>query len=127
MKDNYFQEVLLPLHIKLQGLYREKCGNWQVGDDYFCASCYYKGTYHPLDHQNCPEDLSCKNVTRLPRTIDDSSTEAQRRSLWRMVDWERQATRAIVLHWLINPQNMKLEVPTESILKALIAQEGIKP
>jgi hypothetical protein len=26
MKDNHFQEVLLPLHIKLQGLYKRMMG-----------------------------------------------------------------------------------------------------
>jgi hypothetical protein len=71
-------------------------------------------------------------LIRIPRTIDDSSPEAQKRSLWGMVDWRRfnmhlseSGEVCINTRLLANPLPIIwAATPTEAILKALCAQEG---
>ena len=80
---------LLDLYVKLQPEFREVYGfDWMTGDDYWCPRCYSKDTYHGNDELCCPSDINCQDgVIWIPRTIDYSSGEARRRSLWGMVDW----------------------------------------
>ena len=129
MNAKHFQEVLLPLHIKLQGLYREKCGDWVIGDSwkYPATGDVYIYSGWTGDPPEC--------AIMLPRTIDDSSPEAQKRSLWGMVDWTiLQPTHAGPLYWgLLDLRTagkliptVHKGLPTEAILKALCTQEGIE-
>ena len=127
MNTNYFQKVLLPLHIKLQGLYREKCGDWQVGDGVVIPPVPH---IQYLVRSEIENDYSLWNqrhkhsAIRIPRTIDDSSEEARRRSLVGMLNQKGK-------EWIIARFNMEY-LPfnnrfTEAILRALLAQEGIEP
>jgi hypothetical protein len=76
----------------------------------------------------------------LPRTIDDSSEEAQKRSLWVMVNWKMfecispQAPGGYIkiYQWnkevgLFSDKVCSWCSPTEAILKALCSQEGVTP
>jgi hypothetical protein len=140
MKDNYFQEVLLPLHIKLQGLYEKVCGrltsdNWK--DKIYCMKCEEEREYADC-RADCPSMCKCESRIRLPKTIDDSSPEAQKRSLIEML--ERGTTVTKLLHGAFTwgrsiciveksgeePQRFDGATPTEAILRALCYQEGVE-
>ncbi len=113
MNDNYFQDTLLPLHIKLQELYREKCGDWQEHDRYWCPDSemvkYQKST---------PTDST--RYTRLPGLEE----------LWEMCSG---ITNRLVCYgscWGFfypgdSTEAFVGETPTEVILKALCSQENI--
>jgi hypothetical protein len=143
MNDNHFIETLFPLHIKLQGLYKRVCGDWQVGDKCFDTEREQNGLVVAVD----PETVDYANddgnvwwakmsyLLRIPRTIDDSSTEAHKRSLWGMVDWDRFGIehslcygadpQLTVIHDAENDEGMikVTDSPTHAILKALVSQE----
>lgn len=138
MNANYFTETLLPMHIKLQGLYKRGCGDWWLkGDEYF-DSKYNQGGVIGIGDLTVLNNMSiAKEVydsyLRTPRTIDDSSEEAQKRSLWGMVDWEQWMVIHTLLNGMIEIVNRRFDVPlrivatpTEAILKALLVQEGIE-
>jgi hypothetical protein len=146
MNANHFQEVLLPLHIKLQGLYREKCGDWQIQDDIFDTEYDQKGfildapPHSPLNSVLesglwIRYDLTDKYLLRIPRTIDDSSEEVSKRSLERMLTMAHRTTissdgTAVVelFHCGFDTgiRTIKANSPTHAILLALCAQEGIE-
>jgi len=137
MNANHFTEVLLPMHIKLQGLYRERCGDWQQWDKYYCTIDGQIRMIYP-DEEGMRLMPCCCHVVWLPRTIDDSSPEASKRSLWGMVDWElftqEMADGEGNINIYENPyihldgQDAPIGsgTPTEAILRALCHQEGIE-
>jgi hypothetical protein len=136
MNANYFTTVLLPLHIKLQGLYREKCGDWRVGDEWYQTDYSYSAECDPrgiiedderaygFNEANDPNDL------KIPRTIDDSSPEASKRSLWGMTKYPISMYTSVNNTWsccqMYSTDIYKGKTPTEAILKALIAQENLE-
>lgn len=102
---------LLKLYSALQPFFRERMGGWQPGD----RCCDQQGNLGlvivPPPH--CKDkkvvwvmwfekngsfayqdgyEANDPEIYYLPRTIDDSSPEAQKRSLWGMVDWNRWKT-----------------------------------
>jgi hypothetical protein len=132
MNANYFQEVLLPLHIKLQGLYREKCGGVTYGDDF----------YDPKRDMFFTHGIAAKfsdGDVFTPRTIDDSSPEASKRSLVEMCNGLVTIGKALFKDKYFATVRVEENGEykefvafhgasrTEAILKALIAQEGIEP
>jgi hypothetical protein len=123
MNPNYFTEVLLPLYIALQPKFREVMGEWKLSNDQFC----WPDTRYILLRR---ELQNAEGYLIIPRTIDDSSEEARKRSLWGMVDWKRYSLHS---HpngkvW-IEFEDSKFDGPmwlgltsTEAILKALCVQ-----
>lgn len=123
MKDSYFQEALLPLFQRLQPFFRERMGGWKRGDNYMVSPYCMIWT---VGNRPCSHKSSA--AIWLPRTIDDSSPEAQKRSLWGMavvVDCyyhnEEKEWRA----YLLSDKSGRGATPTEAILKALCQQEGV--
>jgi hypothetical protein len=68
----------------------------------------------------------------IPLTIDDSSPEAQKRSLWGMVNWSLWSMQVYdtgdVFIRLRNSLNYSFDCKTltEAILRALCSQEGME-
>lgn len=89
MSPNHFTEVLLPLYTALQPKFREVMEEWRVGDAYFNGVdiwyselnyTEYASNGHAIPHAcQLPEEFLW-----LPRTIDDFSEEARKRSLVEM-------------------------------------------
>jgi hypothetical protein len=156
MNANYFTTTLLPLHIKLQGLYREKCGDWLTGDEGWVvyrgrlvwftviqnfAEGLLGGVLHTIteDFGKVNFDNDDPALIRIPRTIDDSSPEASRRSLWGMLNGTKtlcdyhkaeqglgqQGEIDIGVGMNSEYKCFKGKTPTEAILKALCSQENI--
>lgn len=135
MNTNHFTETLLPMHIKLQGLYKRVC--WEAIEigpyiEGYCLLSRQRQLYTQCrDH--CPKLSSgCEYWVALPRTIDDSSEDAQRRSLMGMLKGSFQfhnCIKAAEFKLYINKwhkEAYKGATPTEAILRALCAQEGIE-
>lgn len=158
MNINYFQEVLLPLHIKLQGLYREKCGDLRDGDTIYWndeLSILSDNDKYKIRYLNEKIHETMPRAVFIPRTIDDSSPEAQKRSLIGMftpntliyikpvfgwakgpsgpVEMDNTTSSIHVLHsgeWgckIVGVDDPFIgSSPTHAILKALASQEGIE-
>lgn len=138
MNPNHFTETLLPLYTILQPKFRERMGELlkSVNDEYICP----KGigiTNRSICSSKCKQhDEYCyKNpFVFIPRTIDDSSEEARKRSLWGMVDWSRfdsisnEAGVFTVRDWINDDPAILIKgaTPTEAILRALVAQWGVE-
>ena len=129
MNDKYFKEVLLPVHIKLQGLYSRHSGVWEDDDKCWCRECNQRGLGSYFRHsQGCPVEPLC-----IPRTIDDSSPEAYNRSLMGMLDGYASISRGTSTEWTIGVWMDGKETEllfngaslTEAVLRALCSQEGI--
>jgi hypothetical protein len=140
MKDNHSTETLLPLHIKLQGLYPK---DWLVGDE-----VSYRGMKTIISgitnlHVGLELGLNPRTwfsnddleLIKIPRTIDDSSPEAQKRSLIGMlvgyseVCWRTGKDGAYIHNY---PEDVEGggkfihgSSPTHAILLALMSQEGL--
>lgn len=125
-------EELLKLYTALQPFFRERMGEWQVGDRW-----KYPATDDIYTFDGCVSSVpDC--AIRIPLTIDDSSPEAQARSLWGMCrdiiclnnNGEDNFEVCILLDdgrgeiW--NERSHKGATPTEALLRALCAQEGVE-
>jgi len=129
------------MHIKLQWLYLKKCGDWQVGDKVYCREydsatgivisitgtrILVNFTFTDRSRINVPFDKYANNLPLLiPRTIDESSPEAQKRSIVEMLNGNK--VLAYLGHnWMLfnNDKQFFGTTPTEAILRALLAQEG---
>lgn len=144
------------MHIKLQGLYRRVMGDWQYGDRFadddgehiivgiskviYRAGTTGERTMLEYDIYNIglneilcsTQDYLDDECVRIPRTIDDSSPEASKRSLIEMLDDAgRHTIEKDIDRYILNIEDREPwyegVTPTECILKALIAQEGIEP
>jgi hypothetical protein len=126
------EQKLLDLYIKLQPKFRDVMGEWQYTDDRYCR-------YHMKYNADIPAGVcsvspfcpSCKHILFIPRTIDNFSEEARKRSLWGMLNWKRFLICPSFRNgdiW-IKEKERAWEVfgtPTEAILRALCAQEGVE-
>jgi len=149
MNANHFTEALLPLHIKLQGLYREKMLLMQEGDEFVTDCNPFVYTVDRMENSECRwlvvakapyknlgyDYFQIKECIRIPRTIDDSSPEASRRSLIEMCNNFISLTKGS-LGWVCTVYDetgvdreylYQGATSTECILKALLHQEGIEP
>lgn len=134
---------------KMQKLFREKMGKWQVRD--FCyhyelgMGIYVKqefGSYFSFHIIKVnPESVLGGEVIRIPQTIDQDYPE---RGLWGMVDWDRfhqeqYGSDGEIAVWTVPfisfDEEMGIPVkdypfiiaqPTLAILKALVEQIGGK-
>jgi len=135
VNPNHFTEVLLPLFTILQPKFREVMVDLKVADLLFSqdAGYFFVGEWNKLDDINSLR----KDIFVLPRTIDDSSEEARKRSLWGMLDHTRfeveDANNGLM--WLMTKNNFdcwkplvdgKELTPTEALLRALAAQWGVE-
>ena len=131
------EQKLLDLYIKLQPKFRDVMGEWQYTDDRYCR-------YHMKYNADIPAGVcsvspfcpSCKHILFIPRTIDNFSEEARKRSLWGMVEGkgkylckgpEDQQWRVSIIeekydHVLMDAIHYFGATPTEAILRALCAQ-----
>jgi hypothetical protein len=120
----------LDLYAKLQPFILKRMGSILPTDELY----EYKGDFRHGEYHDIQTLL-------IPKTIDDSSPEASKRSLWGMVDWERLANppnndnhKYIEGHvyfgklniWMGGYNETGSLSPTEAILKALCVQEGIE-
>jgi len=133
---------LLKLCTVLQPLFLERRGEWQPGD-----SCYdsiskkrgYVTEVSPnrvwINFDGVPRYTHVDNpdLLFLPRTIDDSSPEAQKRSLLGMmsglVSVENKGKGRGYYVWVESGEVMQHfdgATSTEAILRALVAQEGVE-
>jgi len=115
MNPNYFTKTLLPLYTALQPKFRKVMGPILYSDEtYEHMGDFRHGEYHDI------------RTLVIPRTIDDSSPEAQKRSLWGMVDWKRWSQSSDGSGLIrMGSERYKIFIegtPTEAILKALVAQ-----
>lgn len=132
MNPNHFTETLLPLFTALQPFFRERMGKLQYGDEFIVDVGYGIGM-ETFFYNNNWEDQDLSDAICLPRTIDDSSEEAQKRSLWGMVDWSRfnfenlsdGSGNVLMFEFKSQGDFSFTGTPTEAILKALVAQEGV--
>lgn len=123
---------LLKYYQALQPFLRERMGELQSEDDYYCL--FYKNKFVCLLCSVSPNANSCKHMVRIPRTIDDSSPEAQRRSLWGMLDWKRVNMHLsergdVCINTRLRADPLPViwaAIPTEAILKALCAQWNVE-
>ena len=103
-------------------------GSWKIGDAFTITG----NTLLYVTEDTIVPD----NAVWIARTIDDSSPEARKRSLWGMVDWSRFDAEVLPNGklWIANRSHHVMEksefgamlIPTEAILRALLAQEGIE-
>lgn len=119
---------LLKYYISLQPFFREKMLPMQYNDDFICPSQGYS-----IIHWDDEKDALCAQCIIIPRTIDDSSEEARKRSLWGMVDGILGCKKGIVDDRYCCSTSFKrtksfyyANTPTEAILKALCHQEGVE-
>ena len=112
-------------------------GEWQTGDEGWHPR-HGKGTVYGNDLMYFGSGSGINpsrsgRIVRIPRTIDDSSLEAQKRSLWGMVDWTRWRLET----WYSGQVRLYDDTHdgtcdfarhsiTEAILRALCAQEGVE-
>jgi len=116
---------LLKYYIALQPKFREVMGDTWSYMDRFYHPLYLLMSYHPDLHGDLPYD---KGVIRVPLTIDDSSEEARKRSLWGMVDWNKYGA-FVQINGMIQITGVGFATigwPTEAILRALVAQWGVE-
>jgi len=77
-------------------------------------------------------DKVCNSCIWIPRTIDDSSEEARKRSLWGMVEGRKKIKElssgvSLLMVWEdSNILEYEGNTPTEAMLKALVAQWGVE-
>ena len=117
----------LKYHIALQGVYREKMGEWPINGDqynYQNKTFYFGGELPEFDNTE-------RKLIRIPRPID---TENPERGLWGMIDWNKFYIRShkdgdiqIMKYGEVGFNKWFVIAPvTLSLLKALAAQEGIE-
>lgn len=115
---------LLKLYKALQPFFRERMGRIGGYD-----SIYPEGGPIMLykDLRGDDSIMYCKWII-IPRTIDDSSPEAQKRSLWGMLDWENTyiTTGRKGEARLYSGAGFVAGAITEAILRTLCAQEGVE-
>lgn len=136
---------LLKLYTALQPFFRERMGEWPLLGDkawdgkeiYVFARKRWNGyrctyEFYSVDGRSF-ETSRVDYLLIFPRTIDDSSPEAQKRSLWGMVDWNRwniavDGTNSItyIVNIIGKGGDIEGATPTEAILRALCAQEGVE-
>ena len=118
------QDETLKYMIALQEKFREKKGEcgWLIGDMYWVPS--YKNTYIYTDTDN--DFAWSDSAIWLPKTIDDSSEEARKRSLWGMVKWDHDVYIHTDGEMAIEGISDGCSSPTLAILKALAAQWRIE-
>lgn len=130
---------LLKYYKALQLFFRERMGKIKDGDSiYLYDRIITIGEYHNTGDRLMGAGCGCcsdfiasdeyENALRIPRTIDDSSEEERKRSLWGMVDWDLfhlgYAPNGLIK---LVSENFTVQAnPTEAILDALCAQEGVK-
>lgn len=126
---------LLKLYIALQPLFRERMGEWQWWDKWYDPDDTDYGYVMPRQVIEFRKpDSDCHYYHRIPRTIDDSSPEAQKRSLWGMVNWNEfnfenlldGSGNVLAFQCKTNGDFSFKGTPTEVILRALCAQEGVE-
>jgi hypothetical protein len=124
-------QELLNLYTVLQPFFRERMGEWQVGD-YWHSEKYKMGGWYSL--WNC-EQAKDKDTIIVPHTIDDSSPKAQARSLLGMLEVPPTISfngfTGKYICSLYDKQPMLIgdfdgATVTEAILKALCVQEGVE-
>jgi hypothetical protein len=114
---------LLKYYIALQPFFRERMGEWRAGDRYtflHSKEILLVGTRHFHSH-------ACGEAIWLPRTIDDSNPEAQKRSLVGMLEddyvlSESRFEDGNICTCTIDCKIFEGATPTEAILRALCAQ-----
>jgi len=89
----------LAMHKSLQPKIRKAMGPLQNNDRLYCPHCkkvhtLFSGSLHDVG-MDCLTAVG--NMVVTPLTVDDSSEEARKRSLWGMVDWSEDAIPAVML------------------------------
>jgi hypothetical protein len=120
---------LLPYYIALQPKFREVMGPYQIGDEYGYPGNPCNNFVREEDLGRCRRLPKDTNVYCLPRTIDDSSEEARKRSLVGMINGAITLRRNYALRdynlIVATEHDVKIfvaDTPTLAILKALSAQ-----
>ena len=134
MNHKHFAETLLPSYTALQPFFRERMLPMQYNDDFICPSQGWS-----IVHWDDEKDTICDQCIILPHTIDDSSEEARKRSLVGMLTYQWAlsnpcpAAGVDSYGLLLFDDQGKEEIayyegatPTEAIMKALCAQEGVE-
>jgi hypothetical protein len=115
---------LLDMYIALQPKFREVMGDWRHVDCYWCPTC------QRVEYVGVDNNMPGIDAVRLPLTIDDSSEEAHKRSLWGMLKGGKSlGERGDHIQLFTQAENKYHKVftgstPTEAILKALLHQWG---
>ena len=135
---------LLKLYTALQPFFRERIKEWYVRSQLYCD---WHEEYNDLPGGRIltgvcsvhPDCFLCQHLLIVPRTIDDSSPEDQKRSLWGMLKWAiclnnngKDGSEVCVVKnegrteiW-DGEVSFKADTPTLAILRALCAQEGVE-
>jgi hypothetical protein len=137
-------DSLLKYYKVLQPFFRERMGEWRIGDIYYNSELDFLS---PVDNLHAIRNVAgqmpnylknlnncrhVKSILWIPRTIDDFSEEARKRSLigmlqnvWTIYPVKR---RKSVLVRINSHTKSHYEAPTltEALLKALCAQQGVE-
>ena len=119
---------------RLQSLFKEKMGEWQIRDEGWAEGLGVGVLYHNglmyFDNGTRVNPMWCDDILHIPKPIDPWNPE---RGLWKMVDWKKYYGEIMPSGdiWIYQQPIQRgrspkfIGDPFTALLKALCEQEGV--